>query len=166
MLRSTRALLLLATARSGLGFAPPATGRAAHQRAIRAATRICRYSSSSSSSASDTATGSSATAVVTPYTAPQFDVLDERPAYGGWRTIVHRDIRMPSGHTATFDIMKQDNPSVLVFVWFTETKTTTMIKELCPGSMEFSCGCIAGICETDKHENPLQGKRKQEVKYL
>jgi hypothetical protein len=56
--------------------------------------------------------------------------------------------------------MKQDNPSVLVFVWFTKTKATTMIKELCPGSMEFSCGCIAGICETDKHENPLQGAYK------
>jgi hypothetical protein len=160
MFRSTKALLLLATARAGLGFAPPVSGRAAYQRGCRAATsQTCRCSSSSSSSSSS-AGSAGAAAVVTPCTAPHFDVLDERPAYGGWRTIVHRDIRMPSGHTATFDIMRQDNPSVLVFVWFTKTKTTTMIKELCPGSMEFSCGCIAGICETDKHENPLQGECK------
>lgn len=86
---------------------------------------------------------------------PVFEVTGERPAYNGWRTIIHRDVKMPAGSVATFDIMWQPSPSVLVFPWFTQSSTTTLITELAPGDMTFTSGCVAGICE-DKHASPLQ----------
>mmetsp|Transcript_15406 Transcript_15406/g.22888 ORF Transcript_15406/g.22888 Transcript_15406/m.22888 type:complete len:235 (+) Transcript_15406:55-759(+) len=94
-----------------------------------------------------------------PLSKPKFEIVDERSAYNGWRTITHRDIRMPSGHIATFDIMKQNDPTVLVFSWCTKSLSTTLIHELSPGKMSLNCGVVAGICEQSKHDSPLEAAK-------
>lgn len=46
-----------------------------------------------------------------------------------------------------------------VFVWHTESKTLTLIKEFAPGREEVACGVVAGLYEQKKHESPLQAAK-------
>ncbi|CAM9423304.1 unnamed protein product [Discosporangium mesarthrocarpum] len=85
-----------------------------------------------------------------------FEVLSRDLAYSGWRKIVRNEVRMPTGHVANFDVLSQDDPSVAVFVWHTESKTLTLIKEYAPGREVISHGVVAGLYETSKHSGPLQ----------
>lgn len=46
-----------------------------------------------------------------------------------------------------------------VFVWHTQTKTLTLIKEFAPGREEVAHGVVAGMYEKDKHDSPLQAAK-------
>lgn len=53
----------------------------------------------------------------------------------------------------------KDDPSVAVFVWHTDSKTLTLIKEFAPGREEVAYGVVAGLYEKDKHDSPLQAAK-------
>ncbi|CAM9739047.1 unnamed protein product, partial [Choristocarpus tenellus] len=89
----------------------------------------------------------------------KFEVLSARNAYSGWRNIVKKDIRMPSGNIATFDVVDQAEPSVAVFVWHTRSKTLTLIKEYAPGRESMMHGVVAGMYEVKKHAGPLEAAK-------
>ena len=42
--------------------------------------------------------------------------------YKGWRSIVRRKIRGPRGKVRLYDVVTQDHPSVLVFIWDTQVR--------------------------------------------
>lgn len=46
-----------------------------------------------------------------------------------------------------------------VFVWHTDTKTLTLIKEFAPGREEVAHGVVAGMYEKNKHDSPLQAAK-------
>lgn len=53
----------------------------------------------------------------------------------------------------------KEEPSVVVLVWHTDSKTLTLIKEFAPGREEISYGVVAGMYEKDKHDSPLQAAK-------
>lgn len=53
----------------------------------------------------------------------------------------------------------QEEPSVAVFVWHTQSKTLTLIKEFAPGREEVAHGVVAGMYEKNKHDSPLQAAK-------
>ena len=65
---------------------------------------------------------------------------------------------MPNERVFQFDILSQGNPSVVVFVFDTKRKTTTLLKEYQPGPNQFLYGTVAGMYESSngKHANALQ----------
>lgn len=48
-----------------------------------------------------------------------------------------------------------------VFVWHTQTKTLTLIKEFAPGREEVAHGVVAGMYEKNKHDSPLQAAKHE-----
>lgn len=46
-----------------------------------------------------------------------------------------------------------------VFVWHTQTKTLTLIKEFAPGREEVAHGVVAGMYEKNKHASPLEAAK-------
>lgn len=53
----------------------------------------------------------------------------------------------------------KEEPSVVVLVWHTDSKTLTLIKEFAPGREEVSYGVVAGMYEKNKHDSPLQAAK-------
>ncbi|CAM9630049.1 unnamed protein product [Phaeothamnion confervicola] len=86
---------------------------------------------------------------------PSFAITEEITAYTGWRSVVKRTVRFPTGKEHTFDVVKHDGPAVLVFIWDTKTQTTTLIREYSPGQMGVLPGVVAGLVE-GKHASALQ----------
>lgn len=80
------------------------------------------------------------------------------PAKGekAWRKIIRKEVMLPNKKTFNFDVLSQGHPSILVFVWDTKTKTTTLIKEYQPGPNSVLYGTVAGMYESNKHDSPLQ----------
>lgn len=74
------------------------------------------------------------------------------------RKIVRRDVEMPDKKVFQFDILSQGNPSVVVFTFDTERKTTTLLKEYQPGPNQLLYGTVAGMyeCGNGKHATALQ----------
>jgi hypothetical protein len=83
-------------------------------------------------------------------------LIEEKTVYSGWRQIKQRKVVLPDNREATFDILSQGNPSVLVFTWNTKTSTSTLIKEYQPGSNQVLYGTVAGMFESKKHADALQ----------
>ena len=48
---------------------------------------------------------------------PEFFNVGEKMMFNGWRKILRRDIKMPTGKVNSFDIVTQQAGSVTVFVW-------------------------------------------------
>ena len=65
---------------------------------------------------------------------------------------------MPNERVFQFDVLSQGNPSVVVFVFDTKRKTTTLLKEYQPGPDQVLYGTVAGMYEfsNGKHANALQ----------
>ncbi|CAJ1958828.1 unnamed protein product [Cylindrotheca closterium] len=81
-----------------------------------------------------------------------FEILDEKIAYSGWRTIVQRKVKMRNGKVVDFDLVgvKTGDAAVLVFAFDTKTKTATLIREYMPASHKVLWGVGAGLIE-EKH---------------
>jgi hypothetical protein len=48
---------------------------------------------------------------------PKFINIGEKVVFAGWRKILRKEIRMPTGRVTTYDIVTQKAGSVTVFVW-------------------------------------------------
>lgn len=62
-------------------------------------------------------------------------------------------------HSPSAVLPMKEDPSVAVFVWHTQTKTLTLIKEFAPGREEVAHGVVAGMYEKNKHDSPLQAAK-------
>jgi hypothetical protein len=73
---------------------------------------------------------------------------------GKWRSLWNRRVRFPSGANADFEIVTQNgtDQAVLIFVWNSATKTTTLVREFMPASDGMKIGLAAGMVD-DKHSN-------------
>jgi hypothetical protein len=81
--------------------------------------------------------------------------LSENLLYEGkWRSLLNRQVQFPSGANADFEIVTQNGTdrAVLIFVWNSATKTTTLIREFMPASDGMKIGLAAGMVD-DKHSN-------------
>lgn len=87
---------------------------------------------------------------------PNFPVVGEKVVYNGWRRVIQRDVILPSGMQTSYDIYTQSAPCVVVFVWNTITKTTTLLREFYPGPMKVMYGAAGGVYEEKKHNTPLE----------
>jgi hypothetical protein len=88
-----------------------------------------------------------------------FRILSETVLHDNWRRLVSRKVKLPNEKIADFEIVSQGDrgrgvtdQAVLVFVWNSQTKTATMIKEYMPSPHKLVAGMAAGMVE-DKHEN-------------
>lgn len=87
--------------------------------------------------------------------------LSEKVVYEGYRNMVRRNVIMPTGRNVSFDIVTQKYPSVVVFIWDTNTSTTTLVKEYHPGPDLFMLGTVAGMYEPDKHDSMLDAAKSE-----
>lgn len=73
---------------------------------------------------------------------------------GNWRSLLNRRVQFPSGAQADFEIVSQKgtDQAVLIFVWDSMTKTTTMVREFMPASDGMKVGLAAGVVD-EKHTN-------------
>jgi hypothetical protein len=101
----------------------------------------------------------------------KFTVLSETLIYEKWRRLISRQVQLPSGLIANFEIVGQKrslgvarsssndtnhiddfvDQAVLIFVWNRSTKTTTLIREYMPSVHRKMFGLAAGMVEADKH---------------
>ena len=89
-------------------------------------------------------------------TLPQFPVVGEELVYDGWRKVTRRDVIMPNGRKTSFDIFSSASSSIVVFVWDTKTKTTTLVQEYYPGLEKVMYGAVGGVYEEKKHGSVLR----------
>ena len=82
--------------------------------------------------------------------------LHEETVFEGYRNIVRRHVKLPTGENATYDILTQKHLSVVVFIWDSTTSTTTLIREYHPGPERYMYGTVAGMYENKKHDSPLE----------
>ncbi|CAM9663143.1 unnamed protein product [Discosporangium mesarthrocarpum] len=85
-----------------------------------------------------------------------YECIGEKSVYKGWRSIMRRRVKGPAGKIFSYDVITQEHPSVLVFVWDTQTNTTTILKEYYPGMDRLMYGVVAGNYESNKHSSALQ----------
>mmetsp|Transcript_61329 Transcript_61329/g.70475 ORF Transcript_61329/g.70475 Transcript_61329/m.70475 type:complete len:274 (+) Transcript_61329:105-926(+) len=83
-----------------------------------------------------------------------FEIIDEKTVYSGWRTIIQRKVRMRNNKVVNFDLVgvKTGDSAVLIFAWDTKSKTATLIREYMPASNQILWGLAAGLVEK-KHNN-------------
>lgn len=91
-----------------------------------------------------------------------FQIVDEDVIHDGWRRLIRRRIRFPSALEVDFEIVAQrgTDQAVLVFVWNSQTKTATLIREYMPALHEQVHGLAAGMVE-DKHADSDQSDVSQ-----
>lgn len=90
-----------------------------------------------------------------------FTLLQEKVMYEGYRNIVRREVILPTGRHVLFDILTQRHLSVVVFVWNTATRTTTLVREYHPGPNKFMLGTVAGMYEVEKHKSVLEAAQHE-----
>lgn len=88
--------------------------------------------------------------------SPSVTTLEESIVFRGYRNIVRRQVILPNGRNATYDLLTQKHASVVVFTWDSQTRTTTLVNEYHPGPNKFISGTVAGMYEIDKHSSPLE----------
>lgn len=118
----------------------------------------CRISSRAlvTSSPLSSASNSSGDGSLPPVTQHNYSKASEEVVFSGWRKVLRKNITFPTGNTHAFDITYQGNPSVAVFSWCSDTKTTTLIQEFHPGIEQIMYGTVAGIYERGKkHSSAL-----------
>ena len=83
-----------------------------------------------------------------------YNIVDEKVVYSKWRILLQRLIQLPNGKVADFDIVSQKGAgAAIVFVWDSNTKTATLVREYNPGPHEILYGLAAGLIEQDKHND-------------
>lgn len=85
--------------------------------------------------------------------------LHEEVIFTGYRKVLRRDILLPNGKIANFDVLHQKHLSVVVFVWDSASATGTLVREYHPGPERFLYGTVAGMCETGKHDSAIQAAK-------
>lgn len=85
--------------------------------------------------------------------------LQENTVFTGYRKIVRRDILLPNGKVANFDVVFQKHLSVVVFVWDSASATGSLVREYHPGPERFLYGTVAGMCEGGKHESAIEAAK-------
>jgi len=68
---------------------------------------------------------------------PTIQKLGDKVMYSRYRTIIQRDVIIPTGKTVSFDIVHQEHPSIVVFSWNISSSTCTLIREYHPGPQVF-----------------------------
>jgi len=82
--------------------------------------------------------------------------LGETTMFEGYRNIIRRDLQLPTGQVASYDILTQRHLSVVVFAWNSTSSTATLIREFHPGAEKFMYGTVAGMYEFHKHKSALE----------
>ena len=82
-------------------------------------------------------------------------ITKDQIVFEGYRNIVRRDVTLPNGVSASYDIVSQKHESVVVFVWDRHRSSCTLIQEYHPGVDRNMFGTVAGMFERDKHSSPL-----------
>lgn len=84
-----------------------------------------------------------------PQGAPHHVISQSKLFEGKWRSLLNRQVQFPSGSKADFEIVTQNgtDQAVLIFVWDSTTKTTTMVKEFMPASDGMKIGLAAGMVD-------------------
>jgi len=83
-------------------------------------------------------------------------LVSEAVVYAGYRNMLHRGVRFPTGKQVVYDIVDQRHPSIVVFAWDSRTCTATLIREYHPGVNKWMYGTVAGMYEPSKHSTPLE----------
>ena len=65
----------------------------------------------------------------------------------------------------SYDVISQKYPSVMVFIYHTKTRTTTLIREFSPAANDFGIGVVAGMIEKEiKKNKEIQEKQEKQEK--
>lgn len=88
-------------------------------------------------------------------------LIKEEIVFQGYRNVVRKFVKLPTGNNATYDCLSQRHESIVVFVWDSKTATTTLVREYHPGPHKYLFGTVAGMYEYHKHESPLQSAQHE-----
>jgi hypothetical protein len=77
-----------------------------------------------------------------------FKILSDAVTYRGWRSMRRKEVAPSNGRVASFDIVSQGAPPVIVFVWEDQHPYDRMLH-----------GTVAGIYEEKKHDSLLSCAR-------
>jgi len=90
-------------------------------------------------------------------TVDGFTLQSETILHDKWRRLISRQVRLPSGLVADFEVVSMAGDStdqaVLVFCWNTRSRTITLIREYMPAPHCKLHGLAAGMVEAHKHDN-------------
>ncbi|CAM9470554.1 unnamed protein product [Choristocarpus tenellus] len=56
--------------------------------------------------------------------------VGEKSVYKGWRGIVRRRVKGPTGKVILYDVITQEHPSVLVFIWDTQVSKNVALSSI------------------------------------
>jgi hypothetical protein len=86
----------------------------------------------------------------------EYELVGDTTAFRGWRNVLERSVRYPSGRVVHFHLTEQSgssNRAVLVLAWDRSTKTCTLIREYMPSRHQLVTGLAAGMVEEDHHHH-------------
>lgn len=93
--------------------------------------------------------------------AEKVSILSDTIMHQGYGNVVRREVLLPNGRAAGYDIVVQKHLSVVIFVWDSRSSTTTLIKEYHPGPDRFIHGTVAGMYEPGKHRSVLEAAQHE-----
>jgi hypothetical protein len=82
--------------------------------------------------------------------------IKEDVVFQGYRSIVKQTVKLPNGKLWEVEVLRQKHESVVVFIWNSSKKTTTLVREYHPGPEQNLYGTVAGMFEPWKHSSPLE----------
>jgi 8-oxo-dGTP pyrophosphatase MutT (NUDIX family) len=86
----------------------------------------------------------------------EYELLGDTTVFRGWRNVLERSVKYPSGRVVHFHLTEQSgssNRAVLVLAWDRSTKTCTFIREYMPSRHRLVSGLAAGMVEDHHHHH-------------
>ena len=82
-----------------------------------------------------------------------YNIVNEQILYSRWRILLQRVVQLPNGKVVDFDIVSQKGAgAVIIFVWDSLTKTSTLVREYNPGPHELLYGLAAGLIDQQEYQ--------------
>lgn len=88
-------------------------------------------------------------------------ILSDEIVFRGYGDIVRRTVRLPNHQLSVSDLWIAKHTSVVIFVWDSQSSTTTLIREYHPGPNKFLYGTVAGMYEYHKHDSTFTAAKAE-----
>jgi 8-oxo-dGTP pyrophosphatase MutT (NUDIX family) len=90
----------------------------------------------------------------------RYHIVDERVLFRGWRNVVGRTVRYPSGNLVEFHVVSQSvsDEAVVVVAFDRVRRTFTLVREYMPSRLGLVLGMAAGMVEEGSHNDGINGE--------
>eukprot|EP00274_Cyanoptyche_gloeocystis_P006111 CAMPEP_0196666396 /NCGR_PEP_ID=MMETSP1086-20130531/64492_1 /TAXON_ID=77921 /ORGANISM="Cyanoptyche gloeocystis , Strain SAG4.97" /LENGTH=219 /DNA_ID=CAMNT_0042003585 /DNA_START=243 /DNA_END=902 /DNA_ORIENTATION=- len=87
---------------------------------------------------------------------PEFSIIREEIVYQKYMMLISQDVKYPNGKVINYDVtasQMDDYTAVTIFPFCTKTKTTTLLREYCPGPNAMMYSLPGGGYDKSKHRD-------------